>query len=474
MQLNELTIAEARKKLDAGEITATALTQACLEQIRGLNGALNAFLETYEDDALEAARRSDARLADGKILGALDGIPLALKDNLMDQGRRVTAGSKVLQNHVAAYDATAVRKLKEQGAVILGRTNMDEFAMGSSTEHSAYGPTRHPRDHERVPGGSSGGSAVALATHMCLGAFGSDTGGSIRQPAAMCGTVGFKPTYGRVSRYGLIAMASSLDQIGPFAKTVEDAALLFSAIQGADPLDQTTARVEPFTPRWKQDLSGVKIGLPRQAWGAGMESGVRENVENAVAALKQLGAEVKDVDLPFADEALAVYYVLMPCEVSANMARFDGMRYGLRLENLPLFETYAKSRAAGLGPEVRRRIMLGTYALSRGYYDAYYLQAKRVQSLIRRAYDKALKEVDFLLTPTAPTTAFKIGEKTTDPLTMYLEDVFTVGANVSGLPAISVPCGISEALPVGMHLIGRAFQEDDLLALARVYEQSGL
>ena len=472
MQLNELTIAEARKKLDAGEISALDLTRACLDQIRSLNGALNAFLEVYTDEASAAAKKSDARRADGNILGPLDGIPLALKDNLMDQGKRITAGSKILTNHIAAYDATAVRKLKEQGAVILGRTNMDEFAMGSSTEHSAYGPTRHPRDPERVPGGSSGGSAVALATNMCLGAFGSDTGGSIRQPAAFCGVLGLKPTYGRVSRSGLIAMASSLDQIGPFAKTAEDAAILLAAIQGDDPADQTTAQQEPFVPAWKNDLTGVKIGLPRQAWGEGMQEGVRLAVQTAVQAMEKLGAQISEVDLPYVDEALAVYYVLMPCEVSANLARFDGMRYGLRLENLPIFETYAKTRASGFGPEVRRRIMLGTYALSRGYYEAYYVQAKKVQTLIRRAYDNALQKVDLLLTPTAPTTAFKLGEKTADPLTMYLEDIFTVGVNVAGLPAVSVPCGTSEALPVGMHLTGRAFCEAELLAAVRVYEQS--
>ncbi|MFA4955053.1 MAG: Asp-tRNA(Asn)/Glu-tRNA(Gln) amidotransferase subunit GatA [Patescibacteria group bacterium] len=471
MQLNELTIAEARKKLDAGEISAKDLTQACLDQIRSLNGALNAFLEVYTDEALAAAKKSDARRADGNILGPLDGIPLALKDNLMDQGKRITAGSKILANHIAAYDATAVRKLKEQGAVILGRTNMDEFAMGSSTEHSAYGPTRHPRDSERVPGGSSGGSAVALATNMCLGAFGSDTGGSIRQPAAFCGVLGLKPTYGRVSRSGLIAMASSLDQIGPFAKTAEDAASLLSAIQGNDPADQTTAQQEPFVPAWTENLTGVKIGLPRQAWGEGMQEGVRSAVQTAVQVMEKLGAQISEVDLPYVDEALAVYYVLMPCEVSANLARFDGMRYGLRLENLPIFETYAKTRATGFGPEVRRRIMLGTYALSRGYYEAYYVQAKKVQTLIRRAYDNALQKVDLLLTPTAPTTAFKIGEKTADPLTMYLEDIFTVGVNVAGLPAVSVPCGTAEALPVGMHLTGRAFCEAELLAAVRVYEQ---
>ncbi len=463
---------EARSELDAGTFSSEELTRACLDEIRSMNGALNAFLEVFEEDAIESARRSDDRRASGDRAGTLDGIPIAFKDNILIQGKRCTAGSKMLENHVAASDATVTRKMKEQGAVILGRTNMDEFAMGSSTEHSAYGPTKHPRDPTRVPGGSSGGSAVAVAAHFCLGALGSDTGGSIRQPAAFCGVVGLKPTYGRVSRSGLIAMASSLDQIGPLAKTVEDAASMLHAIQGNDPLDQTTSREKPFVPARKERLTGVRVGLPRQAWGEGMSSGVRASVFDATKVLEFLGAEIVDVELPYVDEALAVYYVVMPCEVSANMARFDGMRYGVRKEHLPLLETYAQSRSAGLGAEVRRRILLGTYALSRGYYEAYYLQAKKVQTLIRRAYDTAFRDVDILLTPTTADVAFPIGAKTKDPLAMYLEDIFTVGANVAGLPAVSVPCGTSEGLPVGMHLTGRAFDEAGLLAVARVYEEA--
>jgi len=472
MKPNQLTIAQARSKMDAGEITSEELTKACLEEIENLNPALNAFLESYADGALQAARLADERRGKGDRLGVLDGIPLALKDNLMDQGRKVTGGSRILENHVAAYDGTVVRKLKEQGAVILGRTNMDEFAMGSSTEFSAYGPTKNPHDLDRVPGGSSGGSAAATAADLCLGALGSDTGGSIRQPAAMCGVVGLKPSYGRVSRYGLMAMASSLDQIGPFAKTVEDAALVLQAIQGADPNDQTTSDEKSFVPSWRENLSGVRIGLPRQAWGQGMHAQVREAVMQAVKAMEKQGAKIVEVDLPYADEALAAYYVIMPCEVSANLARYDGMRYGLREKGLALFETYARSRAHGFGPEARRRILLGTYALSRGYYDAYYLQAKRVQTLIKRAYVQAFDQVDALLTPTAPNPAFRLGEKTEDPLAMYLEDVFTVGANVAGLPAVSVPCGTADKMPVGLHLIGRAFGEAPLLAVARVYEES--
>jgi aspartyl-tRNA(Asn)/glutamyl-tRNA(Gln) amidotransferase subunit A len=469
MKLNELTITEARKRLDAGDLASLDLTRACLDEIKNLNPSLNAFIEVYETEALEQARRSDERHAKGECYGALDGIPIGLKDNLLNQGKETSSASNILQGHVSAYDATVVRKLKEQGAVILGRTNMDEFAMGSSTEHSCYGPTKNPHDLERVPGGSSGGSAAAVAADLCLAALGSDTGGSIRQPAALCGIVGLKPTYGRVSRFGLMAMASSLDQIGPFAKTSEDAALVLEALQGADAMDQTTADVAPFVPDWKSDLSGVRIGLPRQAWGAGMHAEVRSAVLQGVEILKSRGAQVKEVDLPYAEEALAAYYIIMPCEVSANLARFDGMRFGARVADLPLFETYAKSRGQGFGAEARRRILLGTYALSRGYYDAYYVKAKRVQTLIREAYAKAFEEVDMLVTPTAPSPAFRLGEKTTDPLTMYLEDVFTVGVNVAGLPAVSVPCGLAEGLPVGMQLIGRHFDEASILAAAKIH-----
>ncbi len=472
-RLHEFTIAEARSRLDAGEFSSEQLTRACLDEIRSLNGAWNALLEIFEDDALIAARQSDARRVRGDRSGVLDGIPLAIKDNLQIQGKAVSAGSKILEHHIATFDATVICQLKAQGAVLLGRTNMDEFAMGSSTEHSAYGPTKHPRDPERVPGGSSGGSAVAVAANFCLAALGSDTGGSIRQPASFCGVVGLKPTYGRVSRYGLIAMASSFDQIGSLTKTVEDAALMLQVIKGQDSADQTTSSEQPFLPTWREKLTGIRVGLPRQAWGAGMSNGVRETVTEAVKRLELLGAQIREIDLPYVDEALAVYYLLMPCEVSANLARFDGMRYGLRHEHLSLFETYSRSRAAGFGPEVRRRILLGTFALSRGYYEAYYLKAKKVQTLIRRAYEAAFCEVDVLLTPTTPTTAFKLGEKTVDPLAMYLEDIFTVGVNVVGLPAISVPCGISEGLPVGMHLTGRAFDEATILAVAKAYEDSG-
>ncbi|MDD5726341.1 MAG: Asp-tRNA(Asn)/Glu-tRNA(Gln) amidotransferase subunit GatA [Patescibacteria group bacterium] len=474
--LNEITIAEARKLLDEGVATSKELTQACLTQIQSLDGALHAFLEVYADDALAAADQSDQRRTDGNVLSKLDGIPVAIKDNMLLQGKACTAGSKILQGHIAAYNSTAVRKLMEAGAVILGRTNMDEFAMGSSTEHSAYGPTKHPRDPERVPGGSSGGSAVAVAANMCLGALGSDTGGSIRQPASMCGIFGLKPTYGRVSRYGLMAMASSLDQIGPMTKCVEDAAIILDTIQGQDPSDQTTSDTEPFRiskleSRSSNDLKGLKIGLPKQAWQAGgIESRVLENTKAALAELEKAGAEMVEIDLPYADEALAVYYILMPCEVSANLARFDGMRYGLRKQGLPLFETYAQSRAEGFGDEVMRRILLGTFALSSGYIDAYYVCAKKVQALIRQAYERAFNEVDLIVTPTCPATAFRLGEKLNDPLAMYLEDVFTVSVNVAGVPAISMPCQEDGGMPVGLQLIGKWFDEATVLSAAKVLE----
>ncbi len=469
--LNQLTIAQARRLMDSGETSSREITQACLDQIRGMNGALNAYVGVYAEDALKAAERADERRASGQVLGDLDGIPVAIKDNMMLQGKPCAAGSKILEKHVASYDATAVRKLFESGAVILGRTNMDEFAMGSSTEHSAYGPTKHPRDPERVPGGSSGGSAVAVAADLALGAYGSDTGGSIRQPASLCGTVGLKPTYGRVSRSGLMAMASSLDQIGPFAKTVEDAAIMLQAVQGQDPMDQTTADAQVFTPEWKKDLTGLRVGVPKSMWEAGgIDARVLEQSQNALQAMRDAGADVREIELPYADEGLAVYYVLMPCEVSANLSRFDGMRFGLRKEALPLFETYAQSRAQGFGSEAKRRILLGTFALSSGYIDAYYVQAKKVQTLIRRGYEKAFAEVDVIATPTAPNTAFKLGEKLNDPLGMYLEDVFTVSVNVAGLPAVSMPCQTDGGMPVGFQLIGRWFDEANLLSAARVLE----
>lgn len=472
METKNFTIKEASRALRAGEMTSVELTNAYLDQIRGLNGPLNAYVTVMEEMALTEAKQSDERRARGEVFGVLDGIPCAIKDNILIQGARATGGSQILRDYIAPSDATVIQKMKAAGAVFLGKTNLDEFAMGSSTEHSAFGPTKHPRDLTRVPGGSSGGSACAVAADLCVAALGSDTGGSIRQPASFCGIVGFKPSYGRVSRSGVMAMASSLDQVGPMTKSVEDAASLLQVIQGADVLDQTTVQEKPLSLPSRRDLRGVRVGLPKQAWGEGMTDGVRTHVGRAVEVLKTLGADVREVELPYAEEALAVYYVLMPCEVSANLSRFDGIRYGHREQAERLLETYTHSRTSGLGEEVRRRVLLGTYALSKGYYDAYYRQARKVQTLIQRAYDKAFADVDVLVTPTTPSTAFRLGEKTADPLAMYLEDVFTVGVNVAGLPGLSVPCGDHEGLPVGVQFIGQRFADDAVLDIGYAYEQA--
>jgi aspartyl-tRNA(Asn)/glutamyl-tRNA(Gln) amidotransferase subunit A len=474
MNLFDQTIRSAADGLASKAFTSVELTKAYLQQIRGLDLGIHAYLDVFEGTAVDQAHASDERRAAGKSFGVLDGIPLAIKDNILIQDQRATAGSEILANYRAAYDATVITKLRNAGSVFLGKTNMDEFAMGSSTERSAFGPTKNPRDPECVPGGSSGGSAAAVAADMAIASLGSDTGGSIRQPASFCGIVGFKPSYGSVSRSGLMAMASSLDQIGPMTKTVEDAAALFEVIRGVDILDQTTMDFGPVKYESRTDLKGVRIGVPRQAWGEGMTAGVREDTEESLQEMKAAGAELVEIDLPYADEALAVYYVLMPCEVSANLARFDGIRYGQRETRQTLIETYLDSRSEGLGEEVRRRIILGTYALSKGYYDAYYRQARKVQTLIRRAYAEAFKDVDVIVTPTAPSTAFKLGEKLSDPLAMYLEDVYTVGANVAGLPAISVPCGTSEGLPVGLQFIGKMGGDGALLSIARVFEHINL
>jgi aspartyl-tRNA(Asn)/glutamyl-tRNA(Gln) amidotransferase subunit A len=467
-----MTLKQAADALANKTVTSVELTQSYLDRIRAKDGDIHAYLEVFEAHALEQAKASDARRAAGSALSEIDGIPLAIKDNMLIEGEHVTGGSKILDGYVAPYDATVTQKLKDAGAIFLGRVNMDEFAMGGSTERSAYGITRNPVDLERVPGGSSGGSAAAVAGDLCIAALGSDTGGSIRQPAAFTGIVGLKPSYGTVSRYGLMAMASSLDQIGPMTKTVEDAALLYQIIRGEDYHDQTTVNTPPFHFEKRTDLKGIRVGIPKQAWGEGMTDGVRQECGKALETLKELGAEMVEIDLPYMDEALAVYYVLMPCEVSANISRFDGIRYGQRAQGLPLIETYGQSRLQGLGEEVRRRVMLGTYALSRGYYDAYYRKARKVQTLIRRAYNKAFEGVDVIVTPTTPSPAFKIGEKINDPLAMYLEDVYTVGVNVAGIPAVSVPCGKTNGLPVGLQFIGGMFKDDQLLSIASAFESA--
>ncbi len=472
--LNELSITEAAAKLKAGEITAVDLARACLAEIEKKNKDLNIFLEVF-DDVIAQAGAADARRkaesSEGKESHPLLGIPLAIKDNILIEGRKVSAASKMLENYTATYDATVIKKLKEAGAVFLGRTNMDEFAMGGSTENSAFGPTKNPLDPSRVPGGSSGGSAAAVAAHMALGSLGTDTGGSIREPAAFCGLVGFKPTYGKVSRSGLIAMGSSLDQAGPLAHTVADAELLFNTIKGKDALDSTSLDQSQWQGRTLPLQK--RVGVPRHLLKEGVESDVLQKFEESLKQLQAKGYELVDIELPSAPLALSVYYVIMPAEVSSNLARFDGVRYGLSVKGENLFDDYAKSRAAGFGPEVRRRIMLGTYVLSAGYYDAYYGKALAARDKLTEEFKKVLAEVDAIAVPTTPCPAIKIGEKS-DPLSMYLLDIFTVTANITGNPAISVPMGMVERegvqLPVGIQLTAAHGAEDILFTIGKEVE----
>ena len=435
---------------------------------------MHAYISLDEEGALRKAEEVDARVARGEEVGVLAGVPVAVKDNICIKGMRTTCASKILENFVSPYDATVVEKLKAADAVFLGKTNLDEFAMGSSTENSYFGPTRNPHDPERVPGGSSGGSAAALAAGEAVLALGSDTGGSIRQPASFCGVVGLKPTYGRVSRYGLVAFASSLDQIGPMAKNVKDTALLLNVISGYDPRDSTSAPVEvpDFTKALDEGIEGIRIGLPREYFAEGLEDEVREKVLEAVDILKGEGAEVVEVSLPHTKYAIATYYIVAPAEASSNLARYDGVKYGFRAEGRDLYEMYCNTRSQGFGEEVKRRIMLGTYTLSAGYYEAYYLKALKVRTLIKQDFEEAFETCDLLATPTSPTVAFRLGEKVADPLTMYLSDVYTVSVNLAGLPGISVPCGSSDGLPVGLQLIGRPFDEETLLRVAHVVERS--
>ena len=479
MRLNELTIKQASEKLTKGEITSVELTEACLARIKEVDGKIRACLVVSEKEALEEAKKADERRAKGEK-GDLLGIPYLCKMNIMTKGIETNAASKVLEGYIAPYDATVVKKLKAAGAVLLGKANLDEFAHGASTENSAFGPTYNPWDLKRVPGGSSGGSAAGVAADMCVFALGTDTGGSVRQPASFCGVVGLKPTYGLASRFGLIAMTSSTDVPGVIAKTVEDAGLVLSVIAGKDKNDSTTtetAKSDFASP--KPDLSrgvrGLKIGLPEEYFIDGIEKGVREAIEAAIEKLKELGAEFTEVSLPHTKYAIPVYYIITPSEISSNLARFDGVKYGLsrRDEAAPhLYDVYAKSRGGGFGPEVKRRIMLGTYALSAGYYDAYYLRAQKVRTKIKEEMDKALEKVDCLLTPSSPHPAFKIGEQSDDPLKMYLEDIFMSGPSLAGLPAMSVPCGFDNGLPVGMQLIGGRFGEATLFRVGNCYERA--
>ena len=473
-QLTSMGVADARAGLAAGRFTSVDLTQAFLQRIERVDGALHAYLRTTPTMALKAAAEADHARAEGDRRPLL-GIPLAIKDVLMTNGIETTAGSRILEGFVPPYTATAVQKLQAAGAIVLGKTNTDEFAMGSSTENSGYGPTRNPWDLERVPGGSSGGSAAAVAADEAPAALGTDTGGSVRQPAALCGVVGLKPSYGRVSRYGLIAYGSSLDQIGPITKTVVDAALLLEVIAGADPRDSTTMPVDVpiFSAALTGNIEGLRIGIPHEYFVEGIQTEVEEAVRTAIEQFASLGAEIVPIHLPNSELALPVYYLVVTAEASANLARFDGIRYGLRVEGETIFDHFRQTRGAGFGPEVKRRIMLGTYALSAGYYDAYYLKAQQVRTLIKQDFDRAFAEVDVILSPTSPTTAFRIGEKVDDPLAMILTDIFTTSANLAGLCGISVPCGFDAGgLPIGLQLLGPSLGEDKILRAAYAYEQS--
>lgn len=475
--LNQLTISELSSKLRDKSISSRELTKACLDRVLDIDPKVKAFLCYDADDALKQAEEADRRLASGDDTSSpLLGIPVAVKDVLAVRNQPLRCASKILGNFVSPYDATVVQKLQKAGAIVFGRLNMDEFAMGSSTENSAFGATRNPWDTERIPGGSSGGSAAAVAADECIVSIGSDTGGSIRQPASLCGCVGFKPTYGRVSRYGLVAFASSLDQIGPFTKNVTDAALTLNAISGHDPRDSTSLPhdVPDYTTALTGNIKGLRIGLPKEYFIEGLDPEVEAAVKAAVAKLEELGAEVKEISLPHTEYAVATYYIVATAEASANLARFDGIRYCDRVEGADLFDLYAKTRGAGFGEEVKRRIILGTYVLSSGYYDAYYLRAQKVRSLIARDFQEAFKEVDAIVTPTTPTPAFKAGEKSADPLQMYLSDIFTISANLAGISGVSLPCGFSSnpKLPIGLQILGNTFGEETILRLAHAYEQA--
>ena len=470
-ELHQLTVAAASTALASGELTSVALTEALLERIALLEPKLQAFLTVTGEHALDAARAAD--LSRRATSGPLHGIPLAIKDVISTRGVPTTCGSAILDGFVPPYNATVVERLEAAGAVSLGKLNCDEFAMGSSTETSAYKVTRNPWDPDRVPGGSSGGSAAAVAAGMVPGSLGTDTGGSIRQPAALCGVSGLKPTYGRVSRYGLIAYASSLDQIGPFAWSAADLALLLGAIAGHDPRDGTSAQrtVPDYAAALTGDLRGLRVGVPREYFVEGMEPGVAQATREAIAVLRDQGATLVELSLPHTKYALPTYYIIAPAEASTNLARYDGVRYGPREAGESMWDTIELTRGRRFGAEVRRRIMLGTYALSAGYYDAYYRRAQQVRTLIKADFEQAFSQVDLLATPTSPTVAFKVGQRLNDPLAMYLSDVCTLPVNLAGVPALVVPCGFSESLPVGLQLIGRPFEEELLLRAGDAYQQ---
>ena len=475
MSLAALTIHEAGEKLRSRELSSVELTEAVFQRIAETDDKIRAYITLAKAAALEQARHADQQFMRNEITSPLLGIPLALKDNFLTQGLRTTCASKILGDFIPPYDATTVQKLRYAGAVISGKTNLDEFAMGSSAENSAFFPTRNPWNLQRIPGGSSGGSAAAVAADQCIAALGTDTGGSIRQPAACCGVVGLKPTYGRVSRYGIIAFASSMDQVGPLTKDVRDCALLLEVIAGQDPVDSTSVNrpVPRFTEALTGNVRGVRLGIPREYFVSGIQPEVVQAVRTAIWELEKNGAVVEEISLPHTEFAVAVYYIVATAEASSNLARYDGIRFGHRAQAKDLTDTYMISRDEGFGDEVKRRIMLGTYALSAGYYDAYYLKAQKVRTLIKRDFDEAFKRCDVIVTPTAPTTAFKLGEKTQDPLQMYLSDIYTISTNLAGLPALSLPCGFdSEGMPIGLQIIGKHFDESTILRVAYGYEQA--
>lgn len=489
MRLNELTIKKAHQGLIKKEFSAVELTEAVLNQIKKRDKDIGAYLTLDEESALDQARRIDKKIANQEKIGLLAGLPLAVKDIILVEGVKCTAGSRILENYIAPYSATVVKRLKKAGAVIVGKTNLDEFGMGTSGENSAFKPTKNPHDLERVPGGSSSGSAAALASNQCLGALGSDTGGSIRLPASFCGMVGFKPSYGRVSRYGLIAFASSLDVIGPMAKTAEDVEIIFDAIKGYDEMDSTSAtdsviagKIQSATRQKKSflgDLKGLEIGLPKEYFIEGIDPEVEKTVKESIFQFERIGAKVTEISLPHSEYALPCYYIIQPAEASSNLARYDGIKYGLSKKEQDLLEGYFRTRQKGFGDEVRRRIMIGAFTLSAGYYDAYYLKAQKVRTLIRDDFSRAFEKVDVIMGPVSPTSAFRLGEKINDPLAMYLSDIYTVSVNLAGLPAISIPCrrasssaGGANSLPIGLQIIGRQFEDEKIIQIAQIYERN--
>jgi aspartyl-tRNA(Asn)/glutamyl-tRNA(Gln) amidotransferase subunit A len=476
--LHELTLCGLAAKLDAREVSAREAMQACLDRIDAVDGRVSAFMSVDRDDALGQADAADAALAKGATHAGqpLLGVPVSMKDLFCIRGQPANCSSKILGDFRSPYDGTVVRKLRDAGAVLFGRVNMDEFAMGSSTENSAFGRTHNPWDLERVPGGSSGGSAAAVVAQECFGSIGTDTGGSIRQPAALCGCVGLKPTYGRVSRYGVVAFASSLDQVGPLARDVRDSAVLLGAMAGHDPRDSTSVPTEvpDYVAGLRGDLKGIRLGLPREYLIDGIDPGVRAAFDEAVKQCEALGAEIHEVSMPHTEYGVATYYIVATAEASANLARFDGIRYGDRVDGDDPFSLYCNTRGRGFGEEVKRRIILGTYVLSSGYYDAYYLRAQKVRTLIKRDFEQAFESVDALITPTVPAPAFKAGEKMDDPLQMYLSDIFTISCNLAGTCGISLPCGFTgdPKLPIGLQILGKPFEESRLLQIAHAYEQA--